>query len=93
MAVALSAAAQGTIDFRNRVTASGVNAPIFDVGGGALTSANIVAELYWSATPTGTFVVSKAADNVTAATAAAVANSGPAAGYKQGPKEDAAYIE
>src|SRR5258708_27550441 len=70
--------AQGTIDFRNRVGA--LNSPVFDVGGGVLSTPNIVAELYWSPVGSGAFTVAKAIDGG-ASTPVSVSYSGPTAGY------------
>ncbi len=44
----IGAFAQGVIDFR--ITPTGVNAPVFDVGGTTKLGSTFLAQLYWSAT-------------------------------------------
>ncbi len=59
VAVCLSFAAgvyaQGTVDFRNRVTAAGLDAPVSDLTGAKLGNATFVANIFYSATQTGSF--------------------------------------
>jgi hypothetical protein len=61
VAVCLSFAAgvyaQGTVDFRNRNTAAGLDAPVYQdsVGGTKLGNANFVANIFYSATQNGSF--------------------------------------
>jgi len=47
-----SVSAQGTIDFRNRITGT-LDIPVYGVGGTLLAGANFLAQLYYSATQTG----------------------------------------
>jgi len=77
VAVCLSFAAgvyaQGTVDFRNRNTAAGLDAPVSDAGGAKLGNLNFVANIFYSATQNGSF---------TAITdAAAPFRTGTGAGY------------
>jgi len=46
--------AQGTIDFRNRITGT-LDVPVFAVGGARLGDASFVAQLYFSATQGGVY--------------------------------------
>jgi hypothetical protein len=43
---ATNAFAQGSVNFNNRVTAAGLDAPIFDVGGAKLEGPNAFAQIY-----------------------------------------------
>ena len=65
--------AQGTIDFRNKVSSPALDAPVSDTAGAKLGNANFVAQIWYSATQTGSF---------TALTdAPAVFRTGTGAGY------------
>lgn len=51
---ATSAFAQGTVNFNNRVTAAGLDAAIFDVGGARLAGPDAYAQIYVGGTAVGT---------------------------------------
>jgi hypothetical protein len=71
--VALSAAAQGTVDFRNRITGT-LDVPVYGLDGVTkLGDANYVAQLYFAATQTGPFAA--------VTDAASVFRTGTGAGY------------
>jgi hypothetical protein len=67
--------AQGTVDFRNRNTGATppLDAPVSDVGGAKLGNANFVANIFYSATQSGSFTA--------IADAAAPFRTGTGAGY------------
>jgi len=54
--LAFSAFAQGTVDFRNKITSPAFDQPVFDLDGSTkLAGPNFVAQLFWSDTQLGTY--------------------------------------
>jgi hypothetical protein len=67
--------AQGTIDFRNRITGT-LDVPVFNLGGALLSGANFFAQLYFATSQTGSLTAITPPDPFRTGTGAGYWNAG-----------------